>query len=252
MYVLNKLPPTYLKARLRLIEQEFERLPVIHQGKHHGISVLRIYCKNGASTKQFQCRSNSKKGMELLKIKKRRDSLFTDITIFKGLLEGLPDEPRIDISKVDTIYNKDMWERIHIRAEFEEKTTGYQYKDMMMDSRGEMIVAQTLESLGLEYKYEPRIIIGDEIYYPDFIVYLPEFERCFFIEFMGRLDNDKYISRNKFKLMDYLKAGMVVNKDILLFCGYEDSMVNADDMIDDIVALIKKYCRMYSETAIAS
>ena len=190
--------------------------------------------------------------MELLKIKKRRDSLFTDITIFKGLLEGLPDVPRIDISKVDTLYNKDMWERIHIRAEFEEKTTGYQYKDMMMDSRGEMIVAQTLESLGFEYKYEPRIIIGDEVYYPDFIVYLPEFERCFFIEFMGRLDNDKYISRNKFKLMDYLKAGMVVNKDILLFCGYEDSMVNADDMIDDFVALIKKYCRMYSETAISS
>ena len=252
MYVLDRLPPIYLKARLRLIEREFERLPAIHHGKHHGIPVLRIYSKNGATTKQFQCRPNSNRGMELLKIKNRRDSLLADITILKGLLEGLPDVPGVNINKVVTAYNKDMWQRIHIRAEFEEKDTGYQYKDMMMDSRGEMIVAQTLESLGLEYKYEPRIMIGDEIYYPDFIVYLPEFERCFFIEFMGRLDNDKYISRNKFKIMDYLRAGMVVNRDILLFCGYEDRMVNADDMIDDIVALINKYCRMYSETAIAS
>ena len=123
---------------------------------------------------------------------------------------------------------------------------------MMMDSRGEMIVAQTLESLGLEYKYEPRIIIGGEVYYPDFIVYLPEFERCFFVEFMGRLDDEKYISRNKFKLMDYLKSGMVINRDLLVFCGYENSMVNSDDMTDDIVALINKFCRMYSEAPIAS
>ena len=140
-----------------------------------------------------------------------------------------------------------MWENIHIRAEFETKESGYRYKDMVMDSRAEMIVAQTLESLGLQYKYEPRIFINGELYYPDFIVYLPEFERCFFIEFLGQLDNEKYISRNKFKIMDYLKAGMVINRDILLFCGYEDSMVTADDMIDDISALIKKYCRIYSK-----
>ena len=109
-----------------------------------------------------------------------------------------------------------------------------------------MIVAQCLDSLGLMYKYEPRIIIKGEEYYPDFIVYLPEFQRCFFIEFLGKLNDDKYISRNEFKLMDYLNSGMVINRDLLLFCGYEDSMVNADDMIDDIVALIKKYCRIYS------
>ena len=184
-------------------------------------------------------------------IKERRDSLMEDKAVIKGVLEGLPDIPNINIKKVKTVYNKDYWEQIHVRAEFEDKTTGYQYKDMMMDSRGEMIVAQTLDSMGLIYKYEPRIVINGEVYYPDFLVYLPEFGRCFFIEFMGRLDDEKYISRNKFKLMDYLKSGMVVNKDLLVFCGYENSMVNADDMIDDITALINKYCRMYSEVPIA-
>ena len=69
---------------------------------------------------------------------------------------------------------------------------------------------------------------------------------------MGRLDDEKYISRNKFKLMDYLKSGMVINRDLLVFCGYENSMVNSDDMTDDIVALINKFCRMYSEAPIAS
>ncbi len=45
--------------------------------------------------------------------------------------------------------------------------------------------------------------------------------------------------------MDYLNSGMIVNRDLLLFCGFEDRMVNADDMKDDIMALIRKYCRMY-------
>ena len=184
-------------------------------------------------------RSESRK--KLLEIKKQLEIK----------LRGISNVSNINIKKVKTVYNKDYWEQIHVRAEFEDKTTGYQYKDMMMDSRGEMIVAQTLDSMGLIYKYEPRIVINGEVYYPDFLVYLPEFERCFFIEFMGRLDDEKYISRNKFKLMDYLKSGMVVNKDLLVFCGYENSMVNADDMIDDITALINKYCRMYSEVPIA-
>ena len=143
------------------------------------------------------------------------------------------------------MYDRKFWEQIHIRAEFETKEKGYDYKGMILDSRAEMIVAQTLDELGLEYRYEPRLIIGNDIYYPDFIVYLPEFQRCFFIEFLGKLNDLKYITRNEFKLMDYLNSGMVVNQDLLLFCGFEDRMVNSDDMKDDIMALIRKYCRMY-------
>jgi hypothetical protein len=252
MIINNRFPAVYLNAKLKLIDKRIGELPDVRLGHHEGRAVLRqcLYDQGKRCVREYS--ANNEKGKLLYSQSEYRKKLSEVKRQLEIILKNMPKLPGIDLKKVDTIYNKDMWERIHIRAEFEEKTTGYQYKDMMMDSRGEMIVAQTLESLGLEYKYEPRIIIGDEIYYPDFIVYLPEFERCFFIEFMGRLDNDKYISRNKFKLMDYLKAGMVINKDILLFCGYEDSMVNADDMIDDIVALIKKYCRMYSETVIAS
>ncbi len=246
MYILDKLPKAYLRARLSLIDKKIEQLPVVHQGNHHGKPVLRIYCKEFGKTKQFQYRINCNKGQDLLKSKDLRESLMCEKAVLAGLLKGVPDVPMIDLTKVHTVYNKEMWDKIRTRDEFEKKQKGYPYKDYMMDSRAEMIVAQCLDSLGLMYKYEPRIIINGEEYYPDFIVYLPEFQRCFFIEFLGKLNDDKYISRNEFKLMDYLNSGMVINRDLLLFCGYEDSMVNADDMIDDIVALIKKYCRIYS------
>ena len=252
MRMNNRFPAVYLKAKLNLIDKEIGGLPDVRLGHHEGRVVLRqcLFVNGKRRVKEYS--ADKEEGKLLYGQSEYRKKLSDVKEQLEIILKNMPALPDIDLTKVNTIYNKDMWERIHVRAEFEEKNTGYQYKNMMMDSRGEMIVAQTLESLGLEYKYEPRIIIGGEVYYPDFIVYLPEFERCFFVEFMGRLDDEKYISRNKFKIMDYLKSGMVINRDLLVFCGYENSMVNSDDMTDDIVALINKFCRMYSEAPIAS
>ncbi len=247
-----RLPPVYLKAKLRLIVKEIIKLPDVRLGKHGGRAVFRE-CLSGEGIRKVREYSACKpEGKILYGQSECRKQLVEMKKQIETVLKSLPETPDIDLSKVKTKYNRNMWENIHVRAEYETKEKGYPYKDMIMDSRGEMIVAQCLDSLGLMYKYEPRLVLFGEEYYPDFIVYLPEFQRCFFIEFMGRLDDDKYIARNEFKLMDYLKSGMVVNRDILLFCGYENSMVNADEMIDDIVALIKKYCRLYTPVAAAA
>lgn len=241
-----RFPPQYLKAKLSLIDQEIKSLPDVRLGNHGGRVVVRQCSRVNGKRRVREYSADKKEGKILFGQSEYRKKLLKVKKQLEIILKNAPEVPDIDLSKVDTFYNKEMWEKIRTRDEFEKKQKGYPYKDYMMDSRAEMIVAQCLDSLGLMYKYEPRIIIKGEEYYPDFIVYLPEFQRCFFIEFLGKLNDDKYISRNEFKLMDYLNSGMVINRDLLLFCGYEDSMVNADDMIDDIVALIKKYCRIYS------
>ena len=247
MYTNDIFPPAYIKAKIRMIDNKILQLPDVRLGHRKGRDIFRQYSYDNGKRKirEFSC--DKPEGRELFDQSEARKTLIKEKNQLRMMIKGVANIPDVDVTRDKTIYNKSMWENIHIRAEFETKESGYHYKDMVMDSRAEMIVAQTLESLGLQYKYEPRIFINGELYYPDFIVYLPEFERCFFIEFLGQLDNEKYISRNKFKIMDYLKAGMVINRDILLFCGYEDSMVTADDMIDDILALIKKYCRIYSK-----
>ena len=243
---LIELPALFIRARVNIIEEEIEKLPVVKHGKHRDISVLRIYYKKNGKCRHHECPVNSEKGQQLLRLKKRRDALLIRRDQWRSLLTNDIDIHLLDLTKVHTIFDKRFWESVHVRSEFESKSTGYRYKDMIMDSRAEMIVAQTLDSLGMEYKYEPQIIINGEIYYPDFLVYLPEFNRCFFVEFLGKLDKEDYRSRNKFKLMDYLGYGMVINKDLLLFGGTANDMVSADEMTDDIIALLKKYCRMYS------
>lgn len=238
-------PAEYLKAKLILTEEEIAGLPDVRMGYHGGRPVYRECIHGAGKRKVCEYSADGNKGKLLFSQSEHRKELIKLKKQLKAAINGFGEVADIDLSKVNTIYNKSMWERIRIRSEFEKKEKGYDYKGMILDSRAEMIVAQCLDSMGLSYKYEPRIIIGGEIYYPDFIVYLPEFQRCFFIEFLGKLNDLKYITRNEFKLMDYLNSGMIVNLDLLLFCGFEDRMVNADDMKDDIMALIRKYCRLY-------
>lgn len=244
MYI-DEFPAEYLMAKLRLVDGRISELPDVRIGKRDGRKVLRQITRINGKRIIHEVSPDKQAGKELLEQREYRNKLLAVKRQIESSLKGVPVTCEIDIRKVDTLYDRKFWEQIHTRAEYEKKDKGYDYKGMRLDSRAEMIVAQTLDELGLEYKYEPRLIIGKDIYYPDFIVYLPEFQRCFFIEFLGKLNDLKYISRNEFKLMDYLNSGMVVNRDILLFCGFEDRMINADDMKDDIMALIRKYCRMY-------
>ena len=236
----------FLNARLKLIENKLVQIPETYTGYHRDRLVVRRYYHSNGRRKVREADANSEIGKDWLDKLETRKQLIKFKKQLEAILIDKPDMPPIDPSRVNTVYNKEYWDNIIVRAQMETKSDGYEYRGMKMDSRAEMIVAQTLDEMGLQYKYEPMLIIGDEVYYPDFIVYLPEFGRCFFIEFMGRLDSDKYISRNEFKLMDYLNDGMVLNRDLLIFCGYESSMITADEMAADIVALIEKYCRIYS------
>ena len=243
---MNRLPSAYIKAKIAITDKKIESIPVIKLGTHNGRCVLRSnHFINGKRVIE-ETYADTDKGRDWLSKYETRKQLIKFKKQLEAILIDKPDMPPIDPSRVNTVYNKEYWDNIIVRAQMETKTDGYEYRGMKMDSRAEMIVAQTLDEMGLQYKYEPMLIIGDEVYYPDFIVYLPEFGRCFFIEFMGRLDSDKYISRNEFKLMDYLNDGMVLNRDLLIFCGYESSMITADEMAADIAALIEKYCRIYS------
>ena len=45
-------------------------------------------------------------------------------------------------------------------------------------------------------------------------------------------------------------SGMVINRDLLLFYGTSNSMPSVEDIVEDVVALISKWCRMYSVCAV--
>lgn len=238
------LPPAFLRARLELIDRELGSLPRVSLGKHSGTVVVRTNTYENGSRIKREYSINSHKGQELIRIVERRREL-TDAKRLIGQVAGAS-SVTIDPSTVRTVFNKDMWNRFSSSMMKDYPEGRYEHKGIKMRSRGEVLIAGVLDSLGLEYRYEPTIRIGNTTYCPDFVVYLPEFERCFFIEFFGMMDDISYMTRNSSKVYAYMSAGMVVNRDLLMFSGTMNSMPSVDDMVEDIVGLINKWCRMYS------
>lgn len=245
MIGIRNLPPVFLKARLDLTNKMINDLPVLHIGHHQGALVIReyVYANNKRMVKQYS--ANGEKGKVLYKLHQQRCELIDRKNNLKSILSGYPDVPELNIRKVRSCYDKSFWENIRLRADIEEVNYNYEYNGIRMCSRTEVVIAQNLDALGLQFKYEPLLIIGDEFYYPDFIVYLPELHRCFFIEFLGRLDDKKYCVKNGLKIGDYLYGGMIVDKDLLLLCGTKLRMPTSEEIAAGISSVIGNLCRDY-------
>lgn len=92
---------------------------------------------------------------------------------------------------------------------------GYPHGNHVFRSKSELMIAQLLESLGLEYKYEPLIIIGGTERRPDFAVLCPETMRYFLIEHLGLLSDTRYRMDAITKMEQYDKAGFRDGIDII-------------------------------------
>ena len=238
------LPPEVLQARLSLINKELNSIPRLTLGKHRGVSIVRENRYEGGIRIINEYSVSSPQGRELMPILKRR----SDLLSLKKVLDQLvvPSSSSIDLRMINTPFDKAFWDHLRSGGVEGYAEGRYEHNGRKLRSRGEVVIAQVLDSLGLEYKYEPTIHIGEYRYNPDFAVYLPEFERCFFIEFLGMLDKYDYVAKNSSKIYSYMSSGMVINRDLLLFYGTLNSMPSVEDIVEDIIALISKWCRMYS------
>ena len=240
------LPQEFLKARLGLIDERLKVLPYISLGSHSGNPILREYYMDNGKRKQHEYRISGTDGQAMLHIYNERSDLIDARRMVMGAIKSVSSRDIIDTAKIETELNGELWDSLQQKRDDSESEGAYIHKGIRMRSRGEVLIAQVLDSFGMIYKYEPKIIIGNETYYPDFAVMIPEFNRFFFIEFLGMLDDKNYAMKNGIKLANYLNSGLVINRDILLFCGTKSTMVSVDEVAMDIIALIKKYCGMYS------
>lgn len=244
---LSLLPQTFLKARLDCINQELERLPCTSVGVHRGKPVIReIVFDNGLRKKQEYLVS-SRKGSGLLRDCSKRATLLKEKRIVEKYLVNNDMTAGINLNKVITQFDSATWERLKAQSLDIDSNINYVHNGIRMRSRAEVLIAQVLDSLGLEYKYETKIVIDGDSYYPDFAVYLPEFRRFFFIEFLGMVDDKNYALKNGIKIGTYMNAGMRLNKDLLVFEGTQNTMPEIESITGDIVALINKYCLIYGD-----
>ncbi len=242
----EKLPVKYLQARLGSVEAELLKLPRVCTGKRRNRTIIREYYLKDGKGYRHEHYANTPSGQDILELSNRRKQL---IAYRKQLILTLKEAASpfvFDAKRIKAPFGRAFWDNKKLRADMEETDYDYEHKGVRYNSRAEVLIAQTLDSLGLRYVYEPLLVLGDDFYYPDFAVFLPEFGRCFFIEFLGRLNEKDYSIKNGVKLGDYMHNGMVVDRDLLIFCGTKTAMPSVDEIICGVSSLIDNLCRLYS------
>ncbi len=122
-----------------------------------------------------------------------------------------------DVSEFDV----SMWEQLQACSNAHEVNTGYyDGYGFNVRSRGEMMVGNALKELGLEAKYEPALLLkGGRKRNPDYSFPVRIIDRCFFVEFMGMTDDDDYLENNYWKSDEYMRNGILPNRDLILISG---------------------------------
>ena len=114
----------------------------------------------------------------------------------------------------------------------------YSHKQFYMRSRFEVTMAGVLDSLELEYKYEPTLSINGYLVSPDFVVYIPEFDCCIIIECEGMTDELSYVNKNGYKFAEYLYSGFIFGMTLVVLQGGRTNMPSPELMRNTVVSAI--------------
>lgn len=107
----------------------------------------------------------------------------------------------------------------------------------LVRTRGEIIIADTLDSFGLTYVYEwPRMIAGI-LRWPDFTILHPKTKEEITIEYMGRYDDPGYREKNNPRLDEFFSEGYILGQNLLVFMDDADGIIDSNKIHRIIRAL---------------
>ena len=105
-----------------------------------------------------------------------------------------------------------------------------------MRSKAEVLIAETLYSYGIPFRYEQELQVGHMTFHPDFT-----FEGAggkeFYLEFCGMMDNPAYVESHKRKRGAYEAAGIAEWRNIIYLyaSGNDMDMMRVDSVVRTLV-----------------
>lgn len=133
------------------------------------------------------------------------------------------------------------WKIIHRTSHSfrEQDAVYYTNQNERVRSKSEVIIANTLSSLGIPYCYEPSLNIGGAEYRPDFIVLNVRTRKEYYWEHLGMMDDKGYVDHSYRKLSIYEKNGIIPGVNLIL--SFESLSMPLDTL--HIRRLIKQFCQ---------
>ena len=102
-------------------------------------------------------------------------------------------------------------------------------------SKSEILIATQLVRYGVEFKYEPAVMLGDRTVYPDFAILKPKTNQIIYWEHAGMLDELEYAENLGNKLREYSAHNINMGQNIILTTESIDcpiSVMHIEDLIN--------------------
>ncbi len=117
---------------------------------------------------------------------------------------------------------------------FKKETSKYKYislKGERVRSKSECLIADRLFTAGIPYHYEEPLPLGPSQYgqviiYPDFAVLNPKTLKVYYWEHMGKLGDEEYAVKAKYRLEQYADAEYFLGKDLIISFETNTSPLN--------------------------
>lgn len=107
----------------------------------------------------------------------------------------------------------------------------------MLRSKSEAIIDMILYKNGIPFRYEEKIVLGEVIFYPDFVIRHPKTGGFYYWEHFGMMDDEDYINKACDKIKIYCKNGIIPS--INLITTYETKRHPLS--VDKVEAVVRKY-----------
>ena len=206
-----------------------------------GKSVARDYYTNSKGRLTYKTYSaDSPEGNKYFQIANRRTEIKKEIAHLENILGRDISNKLLHcrISLRKSILNESLWKGAGNDMNPRPKKGDYYHNGIQMRSRTEVLVAEILDEIGLDYKYEPAIQFGEEVFYPDFLVYIPWLKKCLIIEFFGKSDDEGYLHNNVHKIAVYSNSGLILNRDVIGLYGTKEAMVSSEIIYNNVVLIL--------------
>ena len=245
--------PEYYVGTIGYLMSELEKIPEYRMGVHRGQAVIREYqCGIDRSQRVRQVKADSPKGRKLLSSVQKRNELKYRIN---SLISEFENTYNMNYKKAQDSYSfsdqykhpldNAFWSRLQSSCNTYPKNNNYCYKGTHFRSRAEVRFAETLDKLGLQYRYEVRIWVGKKEYDVDFVIWLPQFNCCILIEYFGSMTDPHRIQESGSKFMTYSRAGIMSGEDIIYFCGTENKMPATSTIEETVTGVINGISRQH-------
>lgn len=106
----------------------------------------------------------------------------------------------------------------------------YTKKDLRVRSKSEIFIGDTLDEMGVFYKYECPIKINGQNVFVDFTILNPHTRKEIYFEHFGRMSEESYLKDFFLKQSSYIRNGIVLGQNFYATFESKQNPLNTKDM----------------------